>query len=133
MNLVFIMDVICFFKPKYYIRKEDLYSEKDFSHFKLSKSVCSDTVFALPVNPYIGINKEKQNDFEGFRQSQNAVLEADGWPVGRDIFTREEVEFVFIEYLDEFLTYNFEKGKNEWKTRLDVKEVLVYAGVREDV
>lgn len=111
-------------KPQCFgISISEFYKRHEFSEFDMQDTYGPPHL--IPHKP----NNVDHNVFEGFRQSQNAVVHITGaWPKGLRIVPREHVEFRWTEIRDSYPVHNNETFTTEWLERLDVKEYGYYIG-----
>lgn len=84
----------------------------------------------IPHNP----NTKVRNNFEAFRQSQNAIIHLTGeWPLILNVVPREYVEFRWTECVDTVPVFNPETFETKWVNVLDVKEFAYYVGPAADL
>lgn len=119
--------LLAYKKPQYFgISRAEFYSRREFSAFDLFHGQHAHP-HLIPHNP--GTTAKLRNDFEGFRQSQNAIIRIAGkWPTNLKVVSREHVEFRWTEAWETVPSFNYETGRNEWKPVLDVNEFAYYVG-----
>lgn len=79
----------------------------------------------IPHNP----NTKVGDNFEAFKQSQNAIILLTGeWPLFLNVVAREFVEFRWTECLNSVPVFDPETFEAKWVNVLDVKEFAYYVG-----
>lgn len=117
--------LLAYKKPQYWGHSiAEFYDQQDFSEFDMCQGSYGHP-HIIPHNP----NPGSGDDFEGFRQSQNAIVHLAGqWPNNVKVVAREHVKFGWAERLESIPSFNFDTLRNEWKLVLDVNEFAYYVG-----
>lgn len=100
-------------------------ARKDFDSYRRFQGISA--IWIMAVNPYEPGTFER-NNFECFRQARTEIKTEGEWPEGREIFSRDEVTFEFIEYDRIDFKFNFETNENDKVAVRDVHQIAVYAG-----